>query len=103
MAFRKIAVNADRVESNALSGFGDMEAATLVGAAAAASTVGGAALIGTMVAPAQVFSGLALAGTAVGLGQVKANTGSYLPFLRKVDPTVDEAMTAKEQADEVIA
>ena len=82
--------------SGAASSFGELEVATVVGVAAAASTVGGAALIGTMIAPAQVFSGLAIAGTCVGLGQVKASTGSYLPFLRKVDPTVDEAMTAKE-------
>lgn len=82
--------------SGATSPFGELEAASAVGIGAAACTLGGAALIGTMIAPAQVFSGLAIAGTCVGFGQVKETTGSYLPFLRKVDPTVDNAMTAKE-------
>ena len=74
----------------------DMEIATVGGTVLGVSTLAGAAAIGTVVMPAQVIGGVAIAGTLIVAGQVKKDTGSYLPFLRKADPTVDEAMTKKE-------
>ena len=89
-----IATQESGLQSGAVSAFGDIEAATLVGAAVAASTVGGAALVGTMLIPGQVVSGLAIGGALVGLGETKARTGSYLPFLKKDEVTTASAEVA---------
>ena len=74
----------------------DANGATMAGYALAATTVGGCVAVGVTVLPGQVAFGALSTAALLGIGAVKNETGSYLPFLRNVDPEVDEAMTKKE-------
>lgn len=76
----------------------DLDPATLTGVAAATLTLGGATFVGAALLPAQTFGGLAVAGSALGLGEVKRRTGSYLPFLPKKDGETKQEPTPVVEA-----
>ena len=71
--------------------------ATFTGVGLAAVTGGGALFVGAVVAPGQVLGGAAVAGTLCALGAVKAEHGSYFPFLQKGE-TKDAAPAATTDA-----
>lgn len=87
MAFRSTSavapVNDDVASGAGLDVFNDANLATVGAVALGATTAGGALFVGAAVAPAQVLTGLAAAGTLGALGAHKAEHGSYLPFFNK--------------------
>lgn len=83
------------------SGYGFFDAvekanfATVGGVALGGVAAGGACFVGLAVAPGQVLTTGALAGTLLALGAVKDKHGCYLPFLNKEE---DAAPAATEVA-----
>ena len=93
MAFSTISHDAP-VDANVSGAFSDQPVATYVGVGIAVGTLGGAALVGAAVLPAQTAAGVALGGGIAALGEVKRRTGSYFPFLDKKEEDKAEAPAA---------
>ena len=69
----------------------DANLATVGAVALGATTAGGALFVGAAVAPAQVLTGFAAAGTLGVLGAHKAEHGVYLPFFNKKEENTSDA------------
>ena len=75
--------------------------ATVGGVALGGVAAGGACFVGLAVAPTQVLTTGALAGTLLALGAVKDKHGCYLPFLNQEDDNA--APAAPVQGPELAA
>jgi hypothetical protein len=81
MAFNRQSVPTD-VKSGALA---DIDPALIAAGVVGVSTVGAATMVGAMILPGQIATGLATAGGLAGAAEVRRRTGSYLPFLKSKD------------------
>ena len=81
MAFKRQSARTN-VESGALA---DIDPALIAAGVVGVSTVGAATMVGAMVLPGQIATGLATAGGLAGAAEVRRRTGSYLPFLKGKD------------------